>query len=369
MSDHDIEFGLFFFAALGDDAPATYRVMLDAARRADELGMRFVSTPERHFHRFGGAFPNPAVTSAAIAAVTRHIQIRAGSVVTPLHPMLRLVEDFALVDCLSDGRAAISVGSGWNINDFVLNPEVFDDRRDRMLRDVAEIRDVWASGSWTGPNPAGTEVTLPIFPRPVQAELPIWVTVSRNPDTFRQAGVLGAHVLTHLENQDIEMLRANLAIYRESLAAHHPGRDGTVTVMMHTYVGETTEAAREIAVPWLKNYLRTAIDLEARAVTSGGGMSGGRAGRDFMNEERARDRLAEVGVNRYLAGTALIGSVADCRPVVAAIRDAGVDEIACLVDFVGDGPALLAGLEHLAELLHAEPADLPRPEPALAGVR
>jgi natural product biosynthesis luciferase-like monooxygenase protein len=356
MSDRDIAFGLFFFAALGDDAPATYRTMLDAARRADELGLRFVSTPERHFHRFGGAFPNPAVTSAAIAAVTTQIQIRAGSVVTPLHPVLRIVEDFALVDCLSGGRAAMSVGSGWNVNDFVLNPEQFDGRRDKMIADVADIRAIWASGEWTGPNPKGTEVTLPVFPRPVQADLPIWVTVSRSPETFRQAGVLGAHVLTHLENQDIDALRTNIALYRESLAAHHPGKEGLVTVMMHTYVRETTEEARSIAVPWLKNYLRTAIDLEARAVNAGGGMSGGRSGRDFMNEDRARDRLAEVGVNRYLAGTSLIGSVEDCRPVVDAVRAAGVDEIACLVDFVNDGPALLAGLEHLGRLLEREPA-------------
>lgn len=359
MSERDIGFGLFFFAALGDDAPATYQLMLDAARKADELGLAFVSTPERHFHRFGGAFPNPAVTSAAIAAVTSQVQIRAGSVVTPLHPTLRVVEDFALIDCLSSGRAAISVGSGWNVNDFVLNPEMFDDRRARVISDVTEIREVWASGEWTGPNPKGAEVTLPVFPRPVQPELPIWITASRSPETFKQAGVLGTNILTHLENQDIDALTSNIAGYRQALAEHHPGRAGTVTVMMHTYVGETTESARTVGVPWLKKYLRTAIDLEARAVKGGGGMSGGRSGRDFMNEEKARDRLAEVGVNRYLSGTSLIGSVADCRPVVDSVRAAGVDEIACLVDFVNDGPALLAGLDHLAGLLHPEPALVP----------
>jgi natural product biosynthesis luciferase-like monooxygenase protein len=361
MNNRDIGFGLFFFAALGDDAPATYQTMLAAARRADELGMRFVSTPERHFHRFGGAFPNPAVTCAAIAAVTSRVQIRAGSVVTPT---LRLVEDFALVDCLSGGRAAISVGSGWNVNDFVLNPGEFDGRRDRMIADVAQIRAVWASGEWTGLNPKGAQVTLPVYPRPVQPELPMWITASRSPETFRQAGLLGTNILTHLENQDIDALGDHIATYREAYAASHPGEQGTVTVMMHTYVAQTSEAARAVAVPWLKAYLRTAIDLEARAVSGGGGMSGGRTGREFMNSERSRDRLAEVGVNRYLAGTSLIGSVAECRAVVDAVRAARVDEIACLVDFVADSAALLAGLEHLASLLTTEPAA----ELSLAGV-
>jgi natural product biosynthesis luciferase-like monooxygenase protein len=345
-----MDFGLFFFAALGDDAPAAYRLLLSAARRADEIGLRFVSTPERHFHRFGGAFPNPALTSAAIAGVTSQIQIRAGSVVTPLHPTLRVVEDFALVDCLSGGRAALSVGSGWNVNDFVLNPGEFDGRRERVISDVAQIRATWASGEWTGPNPKGAEVTLSVFPRPVQPEPPIWMTVSKNPDTFRQAGALGVNVLTHLENQDLTTLSANIASYRAALATAHPGRTGKVTVMMHTYLAATTDEARATGVPWLRQYLRTAVDLETRAVTAGGGMSGGRTGRGLLTNDRAKDRLIEIGVNRYLDGLSLIGSPADCEPVVREVRRAGADEIGCLVDFVGDGDALLGGLEHLATL-------------------
>lgn len=345
-----MKFGLLFFAALGDDAGEAYRLMLDAARRADDLGLAFVSTPERHFHRFGGAFPNPAATSAALAAVTRRLQIRAGSVVTPLHPTLRVVEDFAMVDCLSGGRAAISVGSGWNVNDFVLNPGEYETRRERMVRDVDAIRQVWRDGSWTGTNPLGAEVTLPVYPRPVQDELPIWVTVSRSEETFRQAGRLGANVLTHLENQDVGALADKIAIYRSALAEHHPARTGTVTVMAHTYLAETTERAHRVAVPWLRDYLGTAVDLEATAVRGGGRMSGGRDGRDALAEERSRARLVELGVNRYLDGTSLIGSVEDCRPVVDALHTAGADEIACLIDFVGDRPAVLAGLDHLATL-------------------
>lgn len=349
-----MKFGLLFFAALGDEAGEPYALMLDAARRADELGLAFVSTPERHFHRFGGAFPNPAVTSAALAAVTRRVQLRAGSVVTPLHPTLRVVEDFALVDCLSGGRAAISVGSGWNVNDFVLNPAEYESRRERMVSDVAEIRRVWRDGSWTGPNPLGAEVTLPVFPRPVQPELPIWVTVSRSEETFRQAGRLGAHVLTHLENQDVAALTDKIALYRAALAEHHPGREGTVTVMMHTYLAATTEQARETAVPWLREYLRTAVDLESRAVRGGGRMSGGRDGRRALGEERSRERLVELGLNRYLNGTSLIGSVNDARRVVDTVRAAGADEIACLIDFVADRDAVLAGLDHLGRLAAAD---------------
>jgi hypothetical protein len=57
-----------------------------------------------------------------------------------------------------------------------------------------------------------------------------------------------------------------------------------------------------------------------------------------------------LGVNRYLDGASLVGSVEDCRKVLAQVRAAGVDEIGCLVDFVGDSDAVLAGLDHLAAL-------------------
>ncbi|WP_399930815.1 MupA/Atu3671 family FMN-dependent luciferase-like monooxygenase [Streptomyces kanamyceticus] len=344
--EEGLDFGLFFFAAVGDAAAEAYRLLLDAARRADELGFGFVSTPERHFHRFGGAFPNPAVTSAALAAVTERLQIRAGSLVTPLHQPARIVEDFAVVDGISGGRAAISVGSGWNVNDFVLAPDAYENRRRRLLADIAAIRRAWATGTWTGTDPHGTEVTLDVFPRPVQDELPIWTTASRSEETFRQAGLLGTHVLTHLENQSIDELSGKIRTYRKARA--EAGFDqGRVTVMMHTHVGATSEQARTVAVPWLKEYLLTAIDLESRAVEAGGAMSGGRQGRDFMKRRDARDRLAELGVNRYLDGTSLIGSVDHCAEAARRVHEAGANEIACLVDFVGDSAAVLAGLDHL----------------------
>lgn len=344
-----LDFGLFFFAAVGDAAADAYRLLLAAASRADALGFAFVSTPERHFHRFGGAFPNPAVTSAAVAAVTERVQIRAGSVVTPLHHPARIVEDFAVVDGISGGRAAISVGSGWNVNDFVLAPDAYEGRRERVVADIAAIRAAWSSGTWTGVTSGGAEVGLRIYPRPVQDELPIWTTASRSEETFRAAGRLGTHVLTHLENQDVASLAGKIETYRKARA--EAGFDhGRVTVMMHTHVAATTEQARAVAVPWLKDYLLTAIDLEARAVEAGGSMSGGRRGRDFMAQQDARTRLAELGVNRYLDGTSLIGSVDECTEVARRVRDAGADEIACLVDFVGNPDEVLAGLEPLNEV-------------------
>ncbi|MFE4860334.1 MupA/Atu3671 family FMN-dependent luciferase-like monooxygenase [Streptomyces sp. NPDC056670] len=346
--ERPLDFGVFFFAAVGDQAQETYRLMLDAARRADELGFGFVSTPERHFHRFGGAFPNPAVTSAAIAAVTTRIQIRAGSVVTPLHPAARIVEDFAMVDGISGGRVAISVGSGWNVNDFVIAPEKYETRREQMIKDVGDIRTAWRTGHWTGPNPLGVETTLPVYPRPVQDDLSVWVTASRSEGTFREAGRLGCNILTHLENQDVESLSDKIALYRGARAEAGWEGPGKITVMMHTYVADDAAEARATGGGSLRDYLLSAIDLEALAVEAGGRMSGNKQGREVLSAAKAQRKLAELGVNRYLSGNSLIGSVEECTETARRVRAAGVDEIACLVDFVADPALVLASLERVA---------------------
>ncbi|MFJ8308148.1 MULTISPECIES: MupA/Atu3671 family FMN-dependent luciferase-like monooxygenase [unclassified Streptomyces] len=361
--EQPLDFGVFFFAAVGDRAQETYRLMLDAARRADELGFGFVSTPERHFHRFGGAFPNPAVTSAAIAAVTSRIQIRAGSVVTPLHPAARIVEDFAMVDGISGGRVAISVGSGWNVNDFVIAPEKYETRREQMIKDVTDIRTAWRTGHWTGPNPLGAETTLPVFPRPVQDDLSVWVTASRSEGTFREAGRLGCNILTHLENQDVASLSGKIALYRAARAEAGWEGPGKVTVMMHTYVADDAAEARRVGGGSLRDYLLSAIDLEALAVEAGGRMSGNKQGREVLSAVSAQRKLAELGVNRYLSGNSLIGSVEECTATARRVRAAGVDEIACLVDFVADPELVLASLERVAAVRREAS---PPAEPALA---
>src|SRR5207248_7111708 len=103
-----MDLSLFYFA---DDSAADgdrYRLLLEGAKFADAHNFTAIWTPERHFHPFGGLYPNPSVTSAAVAAITQKVQIRAGSVVLPLHDPLRVAEEWAVVDNLSAGRVGLS---------------------------------------------------------------------------------------------------------------------------------------------------------------------------------------------------------------------------------------------------------------------
>src|SRR5271168_5144386 len=231
------QLSLFFFSADSAEQPGgKYQMLLESAKFADEHGFAAVWTPERHFQRFGGLYGSPSVTGAALAVLTKHISIRAGSVVLPLQNPLRVAEEWAMIDNLSNGRVAIAAASGWHVNDFVLSPGTYQDRHDDMYRKIAMIQKLWRGEKVSLANGAGVMTEVGILPAPIQKELPIWLT-GKSDDTFLEAGKRGFNVLTAnfaLHHEMAEFVRKE-KIYREAIAAHH-GRRGHVTLMAHTYV-------------------------------------------------------------------------------------------------------------------------------------
>jgi natural product biosynthesis luciferase-like monooxygenase protein len=263
-----------------------------------------------------------------------------------------VVEDWCVVDCLSHGRAAISLGSGWNVNDFLLSPDRYRDRRGTLVDGARLVADTWMSGRFRGRNGEGHEIDVSVLPRPVQGRLPLWITASKSEQTFRAAGRLGANVLTHLETQNVDALATKIAAYREErVAGGHDPNEGRVTVMQHTFVAKSGVDARSTAEPHLKRYLGAAMQLETAAVNAGGLMSGRRRiSADVVADPSLREELIAEAARRYVSSASLIGSVEECFERVEILRDVGVDEIACLVDFIDDASTVLAGLACLADL-------------------
>lgn len=352
-----IRFSLMYFASdQGGSGDDTYALVLDGAKFADRHGFEAVWTPERHFHPFGGIFPNPSVTSAAIAMVTERVQIRAGSCVLPLHSPIRVAEEWAVVDNLSRGRVGVAFASGWMPRDFVLRPETFADAKAVMARDVEVVRRLWRGEAVPFPGPDGREVPVRILPRPVQAELPIWITAAGSPDTFRLAGQLGANVLTHLLGQSVEEVAEKIAIYREARrTAGHPG-EGRVTLMLHTFIGEDEDAVRETVRRPMVEYLRSSMSL-IRGVAASFPVFRHRARHledadDLLAglSEEETEALLTHAFERYYETSGLFGTPARCRAMVERLHAIGVEEIACLIDFGVEPAKVLASLRLLAEL-------------------
>jgi natural product biosynthesis luciferase-like monooxygenase protein len=359
-----LDFSLFYFSAdeaegQGEEKHDKYKLLLEGAKYGDQHGFSAVWTPERHFHAFGGLYPNPAVAGAAIAAVTERIKIRAGSVVLPLHHPLRVAEEWSVVDNISKGRVGISFASGWQPNDFVLKPENFADNKNIMLRNIEVVRKLWRGEKCSFPGATGGEVEVGILPRPVQKELPYWVTSAGNPETFIAAGKLGANVLTHLLGQTVEELDGKLAAYRKAWKdAGHPG-EGYVTLMLHTYVGPDEAAVREKVKQPLIDYLKTSLNLVKQYAWSfpafkkreGMDDASSTASVDLQSlSDEEMQGLLEHSFNRYYETSGLFGTPESCLKQVDSIKAIGVDEVACLIDFGVDSPSVLSHLEYLNEL-------------------
>jgi natural product biosynthesis luciferase-like monooxygenase protein len=344
-----MDFSLFYFANDSAGEGDRYRLLMDGAKFADTHGFAAVWTPERHFHPFGGLYPNPSVTGAAIAAVTDQVKIRAGSVVAPLHHPLRIAEEWAVVDNISDGRVGVSFASGWHADDYVLRPENYQDRRQLLTQYVETVRRLWRGESATFANGVGDPHDVRIFPPPVQRDLPVWVTSAGGVETFRAAGRLGAGVLTHLLDQDIDGLASKLTEYRKALA-ERPNADGWpghVALMIHTYLDDDEDRARETVREPLSDYMRSSLHLLLNAQLDGrrkvdvSKLSD--EDTDFM-VERAFDRYFDFG---------LLGTVPKAAEAVQKFRSIGVDEVACLIDFGLPTELVLSGLTKLDELRKA----------------
>ena len=351
------EFSLFYFACDDSTDPRQhYQLLMEGARFADREGFTAVWTPERHFHAFGGLYPNPVVTSAAVAGITSRVQIRAGSCVLPLHHPVRVAEDWAFVDNISNGRIGVSFASGWQPNDFILMPEAFAKRQDEMVARMDVVRRLWRGEAVAFPGPNGNLVQTRTLPRPVQKEMPVWITAAGNPKTFEQAGTLGCRLLTHLLGQKVEDVAEKLRLYRAAWQqAGHPGQ-GHITLMLHTFIGADEHATRETARGPMKKYLRSSVDLIKKAAWSfptfvERGAASGKSPQEMMESaplsDAELDALLDHAFERYYGTSSLIGTPERCLELVDKVQAAGVDEIACLIDF-GIAPATV--LEHLHDL-------------------
>ncbi len=359
-----LNFGIMFFNGTERPGADSYRLFFESSRFADAHGFGSVWLPERHFTAFGGLYPNPATLHAALARETHHLRLMAGSSVLPLHDLRRLAEEWSVVDNLSNGRAGMSFASGWNPADFSLRPENYPDRHDRLFAGIEDLRKLWRGEELPAMGGDGRAVSVRIYPTPVQKELPLWVTAAGNPKTFARAGAAGAHVLTHLLDQDVSDLAEKIAAYRAArAAAGHDPAAGRVTVMLHSFIGADAEAVHaKVRAPFTK-YLQDNLHLL-------GGLAASRGRAVDVATLSESERAAFVGFlyERFVSTRALLGTPESCAPLVRRLAAAGVTEIACLLDF---GPAdddVLAMLPALAAFRATMAAELAGVNPGAAAL-
>ncbi|HLG91876.1 MAG TPA: AMP-binding protein, partial [Acidimicrobiales bacterium] len=169
----------------------------------------------------------------------------------------------------------------------------------------------------------------------------------------------GCRVLTHLLGQSLEEVAGKVVAYREAwrAAGHGPGR-GHVTLMLHAFVGRDDAQVKELVRGPMKAYLKSSVGLIQRAAWSFPAFkrattdAQGRFALDQLSEAEL-DTVLDFSFERYYEGSGLLGDLPRCLRLVDGVIGIGVDEVACLIDFVDDADLVLAHLPELDRLREA----------------
>lgn len=338
-----MDFSIMFWGDVnqGVDPADKYRLLFDAARYADDNGYAALWVPERHFHPWGGLFPNPVVLCSALAQCTKRIRLRAGSVVVPLHHPVRIAEDWAVVDNISGGRVEIAAATGWKADDFVLAPERYEKRKTEVWDAIDTVRALWRGETYSGKNGKGVDVQVPVYPKPIQAELPVWVTSFGSIRTVTKSGGSGYNLLTHLLGQEFSDVEKKVQQYRAYRVQSQFAGPGKVALMLHTFLGDDLAKVREIVRAPFSGYLRQSADLMVPADK--------RAEWDSADPALVSE-MVNIAFERYFETASLMGTPQTCRPIVERLASIGVTDICCLVDFGVEPSLVMKSLEYLTEL-------------------
>lgn len=345
-----MDFSLYFFGNYPREFDeAKYELIFKAAKYADRNGFAAIWIPERHFNSFGGFSPNPSILASALARETERIHLRAGSCVVPLHNPVRIAEEWAVVDNLSNGRAGISFASGWHSNDFIFAPDVYENRRKVMYESIDVVRRLWRGEALDMLEGKGGQVSIRVAPLPKQPELPFWLT-SASLATALNAAKLGGGFLTNLQDQTIDELGDKIRLYREALEQN--GFDplsGHVAVLLHTYITDDLGRALQKSRGPFTDYLRSSFALRQNRLKNRPNNQGPSIDLERISEADSNFILS-AGFERYLQVGALIGTPETCKATVERIVASGVNEVGCLIDWGLDTDSVMESLSHVNEI-------------------
>jgi len=252
-----MEIGLDSFVAATIDSktgqavePAWHlRELLEAVTLADEVGLAVFGIGEHHRREFLDSAP--AVILAAAAARTRRIRLTSAVTVLSAADPVRVFQQFATLDLLSNGRAEMVVGRGSFIEAFPLfgleledYDSLFAEKLDLLLQIRKHTHVHWSGKHRPSLNGEG------VYPRPVQNLLPVWLGVGGTAASFARAGALGLPLMVAIIGGEHLRFRPLIDLYREAgLRAGHSLEQLKVGVHSLGYVSDDFAAAADDFFP------------------------------------------------------------------------------------------------------------------------
>lgn len=247
-----MEIGIDSFAALPEgilDGAKALNELLERIELADQVGLHSFGIGEHHRKDFLDAAPTMIL--AAAAARTKNIRLTSAVTVLSAADPVRVFQNFATLDLLSNGRAEIVAGRGSFTEAyplFGLNLHAYDELFKEKIELLLQIRDNEVV-NWSGQFRPELKKQA-IYPRPKQQKMPIWIGVGGTPASFIRAGELGVPLMVAIIGGETRRFKPLVDLYREAgKQAGHKEEDLKVGVHSLGYVGKTTSEALDDFYP------------------------------------------------------------------------------------------------------------------------
>jgi alkanesulfonate monooxygenase SsuD/methylene tetrahydromethanopterin reductase-like flavin-dependent oxidoreductase (luciferase family) len=310
-----VHFGIFVEELRqGATQAAAFRDVFETADRAEAWGIDCVWLGEIHFTPSRSVISASLQVASAIAARTRRVRIGTAVQVLPLNHPLRIAEEVATVDHISDGRFEFGIGRSGVVRTYDTYGVAYAESQARFREALDIVREAWKGEPFSYAGEFYRVENATVAPRPVQVPHPPIRMAATSDETFPAAGRLGLPIFIGLRSTEITDLQAQLVPYRRAWRdAGHPG-DPSVYLRIPVYASPTAAGAREEPRESLTAFFARQTELARQAV----GLAGtGPADRRQLQAQR----MAGLSYDDMLARKVAFGTAAGVVERITELRE------------------------------------------------
>src|SRR5262245_22059448 len=305
----------------GASQASAFRDAFEVAQRAEAWGVECVWLGEIHFTPTRSVISASLQVASSIATRTRRLRVGTAVQVLPLNHPLRIAEEVATVDHISEGRFEFGVGRSGVVRSYDTYGVPYGESQARFREALEIIRRAWAGEPFSYAGDFYRVDNATVAPRPYQVPHPPIRMAATSDETFPAAGRMGLPIFIGLRATEIPDLQAQLAPYRQ--AWRHAGHSGRPSVYLRipVYVSPTAEGAVEEPRESLASFFARQTELARSAV--------GRAGAGPADRRRFQaERMAALTYDDVLAKKVAFGTPARVIDRLSRLREElGLDGI------------------------------------------
>jgi alkanesulfonate monooxygenase SsuD/methylene tetrahydromethanopterin reductase-like flavin-dependent oxidoreductase (luciferase family) len=298
----DFGINVDFAVRRGGTHEGSFQEAFELVDLAEAMGVDTAWLGEGHFRPDRSVLSAPIVVASAIATRTTRLRVGMAVQVLPLIHPLRIAEEAATVDQISQGRFEFGIGRSGNVRAYDIMGIDYAESKERFQEALDIILQAWSGEtfSYTGTYNHITNATL--SPLPYQKPHPKIRIAASSGDSFSRIGRLGYPIFLGLRVMDVEDLTANLRDYREAwMKAGHPGEAGDINVRFPMYIAPSDEEALEEPRESIEAFFRRMRELFE--------YSRGRAGTERAEVRQARyERMVNATYEELLETRVVFGS-------------------------------------------------------------